>query len=651
LNLSFLSPLFLIGIAAIALPIIAHLITRKSGVTKSFPAVIFLISSQGELAARSRIKDLMLLILRALILVLIVLLFAKPAVFSFSQKIDNSPLSVGIVIDNSFSMGYENNFKRAQNKALDIVDSLPDGSFALITALIPNNGKEHYLSEDKNLLRKSIKEIELSSTFTDNQKRLEDIYSRIQKSPNEKKEIILITDFQKNGWSNEVITSPWLELVNISKGSNISNHSVSDIALNYTSDSTRIQSKISNFSNDLVKGLLTITKLDKEEVREFIDIEPQESTVMEASFTNDNKLISAIGYVETTPDNLKVDDIRYFISNYKQESEILIVDGDPREDSRLSETYYLARALETISENSATTIKITDNDTILNEDLSQYDLIYLANIGEITPSFAKELEEFVIEGGTAVIFLGNRVRIGYYNTLLKNILPGELLSIIEGDLSLIPSNSLMFSKDITDRADQISVDKLFNISIHPQSEVLIKVTDETPFLIKEELGKGNVFTFSSTADTAWSNFSITPVFLPVIKMIHDLPNIESNKSRHYFVGEVVKIEIVKDKDSTVITGPTGREYALNIESSEFQDTLFPGIYTVETDREIDYKFAVNINPKESNLEKISIPSMEKDLEAKGNLVKVFKELWRYFVWGVLALFVSEAVCRGIFSKY
>ena len=210
MNLSFLSPLFLIGIAAIALPIIAHLITRKSGVTKSFPAVIFLISSQGELAARSKIKDLMLLILRALILVLIVLLFAKPAVFSFSQKTDNSPLSVAIVIDNSFSMGYENNFKRAQNKAQDIIGSLPDGSFALITALISNKGKEHYLSEDKNLLRKSIKEIELSSTFTDNQKRLEDIYSRIQKSPNEKKEVILITDFQKNGWSDEVISSPRL---------------------------------------------------------------------------------------------------------------------------------------------------------------------------------------------------------------------------------------------------------------------------------------------------------------------------------------------------------------------------------------------------------------------------------------------------------
>ena len=116
LNLSFLSPLFFIGLAAVALPIIAHLISRKSGIKKSFPAVAFLISSQGDLATRSRIKDLILLILRALILVLIVLVFAKPAVFSFSKNTDSSPKSIAIVIDNSFSMGYEDNFARAKKK-------------------------------------------------------------------------------------------------------------------------------------------------------------------------------------------------------------------------------------------------------------------------------------------------------------------------------------------------------------------------------------------------------------------------------------------------------------------------------------------------------------------------------------------------------
>ncbi len=649
MNLSFLSPLFLIGLAAIALPVIAHLISRKNSLKKSFPAVKFLISTQGQLASRSRIKDLVLLLLRALILVLIVLIFAKPAVFSFSQKMDKTPVSVAIVIDNSFSMGYEDNFKRAQDKAQDMIDSLPDGSFAFITALIPDNYNESHLLENTRLLRKSINEIELSFSFTDNEERLQDIFSYLQNAPTEKKIVALITDFQKNGWSNEDVRKPWLELIDISNGTNSPNHAVSDIDLNYINDSIRVVSRVSNFSNDIVAELLTTTQLGKQEIREFIDIDPQNSNALEASFTNYDISLPGSGSVQTTHDKLKADDVRYFISNYKEESRILIVDGDPREDSRLSETYYLARALETISENAATNITILDNNSILNKDLSDYQLVYLANVGEITPSFAKELEKFVNDGGTVVIFLGNRVSMGSYNALLKNILPGELLSLKEDNLSLILSSASIFPKDITDRTDQIRVEKLFNISIHPESEVLFKTTDDSPFLIKKELGKGNVFMFSSTADTSWNNFSITPVFLPVIKMIHDLPNIKKNKSRHYFVGEPVKIETIEGNDSTIIVDPRGKELKVNIESGEFQNTWLPGIYRVETDSKLNYSFAVNVDPRESNLEKISIPSIESSPEQTRDLVKVFKEIWRYFLWGVIALFVSEAAFRGIFS--
>lgn len=649
MNLSFLNPLFLIGLAAIALPVIAHLISRKTSLKKSFPAVKFLLSSQGELASTSRIRDLLFLLLRALILVLIVLIFAKPALFSFSQKLDTTPLSLAIVIDNSFSMGYETNFKRAKNKALEIIDSLPDGSFALIAALVPGNDGAHQLSENKNLLRRYTKEIEISFSFTNNEERLQDIYSRLQNSPNERKEILLITDFQKNGWTSADVSKPWLEFINISKVSNPSNHTVSRTELSYTNDSTRIQSTVSNFSNNLVKELLTITQFDKEEIKDFIDIEPQDSKTIVANFKDNGTEQTATGLVKTANDKLKLDDVRYFISNDKEESKILIVDGDPREDSRLSETYYLARALETLYENTATNTTITDNNSVLNKDLSDYELIYLANIGEITPSFAKELEKFVIDGGTAVIFLGNRVSMGPYNALLKNILPGELLTIKEENLSLAPSNSSIFAKDITDRTNQVRIEKLFDISLNPDSEVLIKATDNTPFLIKSERGNGNVFVFSSTADTSWNNFSITPVFLPVIKMIHDLPNLKKNKSRHYLVGEPVKIEVIEGNNSTRVIDPKGKEHKMNLASNEFEDTRLPGIYTVEMAGEAAYRFAVNVDPKESNLEELPIPSIEKDPELKGSLVKVFKEIWRYFLWGVIALFVSEAVFRGIFS--
>ncbi len=649
MNFSFLSPLFLIGLAAIALPILAHLISRKSGVKKSFPAVKFLISSQGELATRSKIKDIILLILRALILVLIVLVFAKPAVFSFSTAKESAPKSQAIVIDNSFSMEYEDNFGRALNKAKNLIDSLPDGSFAFIAPLVPDNEQEPPLTQDKTQLKKAVGEIEISYTFTENDKRLEDIYTKLQKAPNEQKGVTLITDLQQNGWENEGAPRSWLEVIDISQNLQASNHAVSQTQLKHENDSLIIEATVSNFSSDSVQGLLTRARLGKQEIREFVDIEPEKKSVKKFNFSSNKIQMPGNGSVETSHDKLKVDDIRYFIINGQDQFRILIVDGDPREDSRLSETYYLARALETISELSNTNISIIDNDSFLNEDLSDYGLIFLANIGEITPRIAKELEEFANNGGSIVIFLGNRVRAGPYNALLKSILPGELQNIEEQKLSLLSENSDIFSKDINQKVNQVKINKLFNLSPNVESTVLISASNNKPFLVKMEYGKGSVFLFTSTADSSWNNFSITPIFLPVIKRIHDFQYVAKSKRRNYLVDERVNIDISQDTESAIVIDPSGQQFKLSIEAPGFEQTGLPGIYTVEENGKNAYEFAVNIDPKESNLKRASIPKIESSSEQKGGLVKVFKNVWRYFLWGVIALFVSEATFRAIFS--
>ncbi len=648
MNLSFLSPLFFIGLVALALPIIAHLISRKSGVRKSFPAINFLISSQGDLATRSRLKDLILLLLRALILVLIVLIFAKPAVFSFSAKTDNTPKSIAIVIDNSFSMGYENNFENAQKKAKDIIDLIPDGSFTLVAPLVINNEEEKVTIQQIGSLKRDVQDIKLSNSYTNNNKRLLDIYSKLQKTPNETKELIFITDLQQNGWQNKEFEFPWLEIIDISARSENPNHAVTDIDVDYNERSIRLQSTISNFSDDTVTELLTKTTLDDNEIRENVDIRPNDSIRIEVNFRNPDNLNST-GSVETKNDKIKVDDIRYFISDGVGENpKNLVVDGDPREDSRLSETYYLTQALETISETTGTQVTIIDNGAFLSEELSKYGVIYLANVGDITPRAAKELENFVVNGGTAVIFLGNSIRASSYNTLLKTILPVEIQSIYESNASLSTNNSRVFSKEISNKISQIQIEKLFNSTAVPEAEVLIYTSDESPFLVTKQYGIGNTFIFTSTVDTSWNNLSITPVFLPIIKKIYDIPTLKKNKGRHYLVNDVVKIDSNNEGKKLVVIDPLGDKHNIGSNSDEFKQTMIPGIYTVVSGGEFSYKFAVNIDPRESNLEKLPKLSEENELVQQASIVKVFKEIWRYFLWGVIALFVSESLCRAIF---
>ena len=647
MNLSLLNPLFLIGLAALALPIIAHLISRKSGVRKSFPAVNFLISSQGDLATRSRLKDLILLLLRALILVFIVLIFAKPAVFSFSAKIDDSPKSIAIVIDNSFSMGYENNFENAKKIARELIDSIPDGSFTLIAPLVQTNEDEISIQEQSSL-KKAVQKIDLSYSFANNNKRLGDIYTKLQKTPNENKKVVFITDFQKNGWEDDEINSPWLEIVDISQSKENSNHAVTEAALSYDDSSITVTSKVSNFSNNPISELLTITTLGNDEIRESTDISPHDSSSIKVNFRNLVQTKGS-GTVNTTQDKLIVDDIRYFVKDGRENSpKILVVDGDPREDSRLSETYYLTQALETISEISGTQIKILDNDAFLTEEISSYGIVYLANVGDITPRAAKELEVFVEKGGTVVIFLGNSIRANSYNTLLKNFLPVELISIDESGKSLVAEDSKTFSKEVRDKIAQINIEKLFNTTQLAESEAIISTNDGMPFLATKQYGSGNTYVFTSTADTSWNNFSITPVFLPIIKKIYDLPNIEKNIGRHYLVNDIVKVDSSTKDMRTVVVDPSGDKHSFEAGKDSFNGTRLPGIYTVEIAGELSFRFAVNIDPRESNLEELPKISKEAEEDQNGGLVKVFKEIWRYFLWGVIALFVSESLVRSIF---
>ncbi|HSE84307.1 MAG TPA: BatA and WFA domain-containing protein, partial [Thermodesulfobacteriota bacterium] len=467
MNFSFLNPFFLIGIVTVALPIIAHLISKKGGIKKSFPSVQFLIASQGETARRSRIKDLILLLIRALTLVLLVLVFSKPAVFSFSAVDVKGVKSVAIVIDNSFSMGYRNNFERAKNKAEELIGSLADGSFGFVAPLVSSDNPVLKATQDRNEMIKNLKGIELSYSFTDNERRLEEIFGYLQKAPNEKKEVILFTDLQKNGWNDKAIEREWLVPVDVTEDEETSNHAVSDVSLKEEKDSIKVSVAVANYSKIPLRGQLTTVSLGGKEIKEFFDIKPETRETKEFTFPKIQTQGNWIsGKAEITHDDLVADDSRYFIWSNSEEPRLLIVDGDPREDVRLSETYYLTRAVETIFEQVPTYLHTIDNDAFLKEDLNKYDMIILANVGDLVPQKARQMEEYLKGGGVIVIFLGDRVRGGVYNALLKNILPGELGSIVEADLSLGTDGLSRLTEEFYERLEEVKVIRLYSLKIN-----------------------------------------------------------------------------------------------------------------------------------------------------------------------------------------
>jgi hypothetical protein len=646
LNFSLLNPYFLIGLGAVLLPVIAHLISKKSGTKKRFAALTFLLASQGETARRSNIKDLFLLLLRSLIIVLLVIVFAKPAVFSFTRLGAHDAGSIAFIIDNSFSMGYSNNFGTAKNKAKELIESLPDGSFATVLPLVQTGKSKLGITQDKRKMKRDLKSIELSNSYTDNERRIEEAFGLLQNTPNQRKEVLFFTDLQRNGWTNEDIHRDWLTLIDVSEAEVLHNNAVTDFNIKETEELIRSDVAVTNFQDTESGKILASIFINDNELRGFFQIEPE--STQQKQFSYHKSQIPAgeiISRVEITPDNLEVDNKRYFVLPREEGMRVLIVDGDPREIARLSESFYINGALETLSEVLTLNLQLKDNDSFISEDLENYDLIFMANVGDITPNKSEEIKKFIKNGGTLIIFLGNRIRSNVYNKLLYDVLPAEIGSTTEGEFTLVPENFYLELVKNKDRLKGVNVNKLYNLIPTEKSHIIMSASNKFPFMIKNDVAKGTVILFASTADLSWNNLSLSPLYLPIIKKLFDLPVSKKSLDRNISVGDELTIEIGDDLDEVTVIDPLGKKYNINRENTKFLNTYVPGIYKVENERNTLYSFAVNIDPVESNLEKISTNSYSSPNYSESRGAKVYKEIWLYFLWAALALFVTESLFR------
>ena len=113
--MGFLVPAFLVGMAAIAIPVIVHLLNKERKEVIRFPSLMFLERIPYRAIRKQTIRHPLLLALRALALLLLVAAFARPF-FDRDKKL--SDLGAGgtetvVLLDRSYSMGYGDRWDRA----------------------------------------------------------------------------------------------------------------------------------------------------------------------------------------------------------------------------------------------------------------------------------------------------------------------------------------------------------------------------------------------------------------------------------------------------------------------------------------------------------------------------------------------------------
>ena len=193
--LSFLSPLFLVGAAAAAVPIVLHLLKREPEARLKFAAVKLIKQAPVEYTDRRRLRELLLLALRVTALVLLALAFARPFLAT-GAAVESTGVTV-IALDTSYSLAAPGRFERAKQLAKEAVVKAPAGdlvgvvTFSDEAEIVAKPGTDRSLATDA---------IEQASPGFGATRYRTALSAASQHLAGRHGTVVVVTDLQENGW-------------------------------------------------------------------------------------------------------------------------------------------------------------------------------------------------------------------------------------------------------------------------------------------------------------------------------------------------------------------------------------------------------------------------------------------------------------------
>lgn len=664
MTLSFLSPVFLAGLAAAIVPIVIHLIHRQRAMTHRFPALEFILRSNRRVARALRLKEILLVVLRTASVALLALGFARPVLYARTTLVSGGgPRSILLVLDRSYSMGYRSGgttaFERARSAARDLVASLRDEDEAMILAC----GRRPATvgtgwSSDRELLRKGIDGLSLSFEAGDLAACLERAGPLLDGAGRPERSMVLLSDLARGGVDlarlQGIDRKRRLWVLDVGAPGPRPNVAAAAVEADQSAEeglrAVRVRATIRNFSPEAIRDLpvhAVLAGRSSVEARGFVDLPPDGEATKEFSLPIDPRQEPAgslFGRVEIRGDALPADDVRFFKVWIRSSLRALLVDGDPRPHLVDSETFYLERALDPVkTPTSLVKPEVVDPEGLPGRDLKGYDLLVLANVGTLPREVVERIREFVRSGGGLFLSVGDKVEPDRWNEVFGDLLPEPLWSI-RALAEPGTSEALMRSVHFEDYTGE---HPLLRPLAHPKPEgprlssvsclrhallkptppregvrVVLKFSDGAPALVEKPYGEGRVLLFTSSIDRDWTDFPIRPVYVPLVQQIAQYlaRTLPAEGRREWTPGDAPLLPVEGGGRSAAVSDPQGgtrtapvRPDPSGFSNLEVGEVSWPGVWRVALGEPGRFDFAVNLDPKEGDLAPIDRPSLARAL--------------------------------------
>ena len=611
--MQFVYPAFLFALSAIAIPIIIHLFHFRRFKKVYFTNVKFLKEVKEESASRSKLRNLLVLLMRILAIAFLVFAFAQPFIPNKNTAVKNGQKAVSLYVDNSYSMDAQASdvplLEKAKQRAREIVNAYDIGDeFQVITCDFEGRHQRLVSQEDALQL---IDEVQPTYAVQPISKVIAKQKQVFNTAKSEHKISYLISDFQKNVTDLETIQDSTFE-VNLIPLQSVQLRNVSidsawfEAPVQMLNQTNRLIVKVSNLSDDEVEDVRLSLQMNGQ-VKPLGNISLQANT---STFDTVNITIVRTGWHEAalsiTDFPVNFDDTYYFTFNVKKEIKILSINeslGNRYINSAFGNTAYFK------IENQATS-------QINYSTLSDYQLIILNQLNNIPSGLASELQQYIADGGNVGVFPNATSNLATYKSFLNSINANELTPYQqkEREVTYINTDEFIFNDVFINQSANLKLPTTtanFGVSRSRAEEVLLRYRDGGSFVSKYSFNNGNLFLCAAPLDTDVSNLVQNgEVFVP---LLYKMALATSKDSRiAYIIGKDEVIETdnktegtetiykLKGKAEEFIPGQKslGNKVILNV-NNQVREAGFYNLFLEEN--EILGKFAFNYDRRESNL--------------------------------------------------
>ena len=615
----FLTPLFLIGLLAALIPVAIHLIRREKPPKVMFSTIRFLKKTSKKLVLFQHLQQIALLLLRAAVIVLLVLAFARPLFNqSVARLLDADPQSAVILLDLSMSMRWQDNFDQAKAEALAVVDRLSGGDELGLIAFSGAAEVVRELDTEDGQLRELIESFDepgFGSTRYYPNLRLAD--QMLEDSRYENRAIYLISDFQEvglQGADESWKLAPGVALYLIDVGSADSENLVltdvrSPEQLLGDSAQQQILSRVrSTGTQYLGSGEVSLSLNGQMVDRRPVDLTDRSEQVV--TFAVDFEAEGDyVGEIRIAGDDFADDNAYYFTVDVLPKINVLLVNGEASDNWFDDEGHWFGLAVSS-TDSSPFSLQTIDPAELSAAAMRQSDVVALLNVGELTSSQAAALGEYVVNGGSLLIAPGDRVDERAFNQQLGEISPARLEQV-----GLLGRDDYLVIADY-DRRHPIlrplgsdwsaRFQGHWRLTPSEDAKVLMQFDNTEAALVENDVGEGKVLLFASSLDLEWNNLALQGLFLPFVhETLRHLVRSEAGQSA-YEIGDSINLaRFVSDAD-VAVQDANGR--SVSLEANNLQRATSPGLFTA-TSGAVSRRYAVNILPEESNFTRVATSTL------------------------------------------